>query len=326
MVTRCRGRRRRLWHEGSRRKTTRELCYARTRANNSAPLSQSTIASKTSSIRSTSAMSSRIRVSRSAVPAPNFLVAIRRTRSTRPSARPCSKPCRTPSRWTWSLNSFARSYISSSSVKDIIPARSVSGICHASAALATQECSGCGRQQGRQPVARLDLSATDQLLVGEAGVRKYAKRHESEPGFTTWRGFTMLGRGFCESRSLDTSVPGFTSPSHGELLSQEQRQGPTEEAADRFLNLVDGSGFWQSIDLRVCAVRCGRHWVNLVTRGFLDHRPVPSVPKFSSVNRSAVRAWQAVLSDCGAPERGTWNHQRCSEAGAVLGSIHRWVG
>ena len=78
-------------------------------------------------------------------------------------------------------------------------------------------------------------------------------------------------------------------------MSQEQRRRSTAEAADRFLNLVDGSGFWQSIDLRVCAVRCGRHWVNLVTRGFLDHRPVRSVPKFSAVNRSAVRAWQAVL-------------------------------
>ena len=46
--------------------------YARTRANNSAPLSQSRIASTTSSIRSASAMSSRISVSRSAVSAPNF--------------------------------------------------------------------------------------------------------------------------------------------------------------------------------------------------------------------------------------------------------------
>lgn len=78
-------------------------------------------------------------------------------------------------------------------------------------------------------------------------------------------------------------------------MSHEQHRRSTEEAADRFLNLVVGSGFWQSIDLRVCAVRCGRHWVNLVTRGFLDYRPVQSVPRFLSVNRSAVRAWQAVL-------------------------------
>ena len=58
---------------------------------------------------------------------------------------------------------------------------------------------------------------------------------------------------------------------------------------------MNGSGFWQSIDLRVCAVRSGRRWVNLVTRGFLDHRPVRSVLRFLPVNRPVVRAWQAVL-------------------------------
>ena len=94
------------------------------------------------------------------------------------------------------------------------------------------------------------------------------------------------------STVVDRTLP---STSHGDLLSQEQRRRSTEEAADRFLNLVDGSGFWRSIDLRVCAVRCGHHWVNLVTRGFLDHRPVRSVPRFLPVNRPAVRAWQAVL-------------------------------
>ncbi len=80
-----------------------------------------------------------------------------------------------------------------------------------------------------------------------------------------------------------------------ELLSQETRQRSTEEDADRFVNLVNDSGYWQSIDLRICAIRCGRHWVNLVTRGFLDHRPARSVPAFSPVERSDFRAWQVVL-------------------------------
>ena len=39
-----------------------------------------------------------------------------------------------------------------------------------------------------------------------------------------------------------------------------------------FLDLVDHSGCWQSIDLRICAIRDGRRWINLITRGFLDHR------------------------------------------------------
>ncbi len=78
-------------------------------------------------------------------------------------------------------------------------------------------------------------------------------------------------------------------------MSQERRRHSTEEDADRFVNLINGCGFWQSIDLRVCAVRCGHRWVNLVTRGFLDHRPVRSVPRFVPVNCPAFRAWQAVL-------------------------------
>ena len=65
-------------------------------------------------------------------------------------------------------------------------------------------------------------------------------------------------------------------------MSQRQRRRSTEEDADRFVDLVKGAGFWQSIDLRVCAIRCDRHWVNLVTHGFLDHRPARSVPPFFS--------------------------------------------
>ena len=78
-------------------------------------------------------------------------------------------------------------------------------------------------------------------------------------------------------------------------MSQEQRERPFEDDADRFVNLVDGSGYWRSIDLRICAIRCGRNWVSLVTRGFLDHRAVGSVPAFAPVERSDFRAWQAVL-------------------------------
>ena len=79
------------------------------------------------------------------------------------------------------------------------------------------------------------------------------------------------------------------------LLSREQPPRSTDEEADRFLDLVNRAGFWQSIDLRVCAIRRGRSWVNLVTRGFLDHRTTGSVPAFSSVDRQDFRAWQVVL-------------------------------
>ena len=78
-------------------------------------------------------------------------------------------------------------------------------------------------------------------------------------------------------------------------MSREKRQRSTEENADRFVDLVNSSGFWQSIDLRICAIRCGRRWINLVTRGFLDHRTARLVPKFSPVNRPDFRAWQVVL-------------------------------
>ena len=77
-------------------------------------------------------------------------------------------------------------------------------------------------------------------------------------------------------------------------VSQETRQHANEEAANRFLDQVDGSGFWESIDLRFCAVRKGRRWVNLITRGFLDHRTPRSVPRLAPVDRRDVRAWQVV--------------------------------
>ena len=89
-------------------------------------------------------------------------------------------------------------------------------------------------------------------------------------------------------------------------MSQEKLQRSTEEDADRFVDLVNGSGFWKSIDLRFCAIRSGRRWENLVSRGFLDHRDPRSVPKFSSVNRQYFRAWQVVrpIADLPAVVRG----------------------
>lgn len=57
-----------------------------------------------------------------------------------------------------------------------------------------------------------------------------------------------------------------------------------------FLTWCSGSGFWQSIDLRICAIRYGRQWINLVTRGFLDHRATRTVPEFSPVDRPDLRA------------------------------------
>ena len=67
-----------------------------------------------------------------------------------------------------------------------------------------------------------------------------------------------------------------------------------------------GSGFWESIDLRFCAVRSGRRWVNVVTRGFLDYRTSRSVPRLSPVDRQDFRAWQVVrpIADLPAVVRG----------------------
>ena len=73
-------------------------------------------------------------------------------------------------------------------------------------------------------------------------------------------------------------------------MSQEKRPRATEGAADRFLDPVDGSRFWESVDLRFCAVRSRRRWVNLVTRGFLDHRTSRSVPRLYPVDRHDFRA------------------------------------
>ena len=89
-------------------------------------------------------------------------------------------------------------------------------------------------------------------------------------------------------------------------MSQEKRQRATEGAADRFLDLVDRSGFWKSVDLRFCAFRSGRRWVNLITRGFLDYRTSRSVPRLSPVDRRDFRAWQVVrpIADLSAVVRG----------------------
>ena len=77
-------------------------------------------------------------------------------------------------------------------------------------------------------------------------------------------------------------------------MSQKGRERSPEEDANRFVDLVNGGGFWRSVDLRVCAIRSGRRWMNLITRGFLDHRPPRSVPRFSPVERRQFRAWQVV--------------------------------
>lgn len=89
-------------------------------------------------------------------------------------------------------------------------------------------------------------------------------------------------------------------------MPQEGHPRAAEGAADRFLALVDSSGFWESVDLRFCAVRSGRRWVNVVTRGFLDHRPARSVPRLSPVHRPDFRAWQVVrpIAELSAVVRG----------------------
>ena len=77
-------------------------------------------------------------------------------------------------------------------------------------------------------------------------------------------------------------------------MTQGTSQSPNTSPAHRFVALVNGAGFWQSVDLRICAIRSGHHWVNLVTRGLLDHRAPPGVPRFSPVERQEFRAWQVV--------------------------------
>ena len=77
-------------------------------------------------------------------------------------------------------------------------------------------------------------------------------------------------------------------------MSQKGRERSPEEHASCFVDSVNGGGFWRSVDLRVCAIRSGRRWMNLITRGFLDHRPPRSVPRFSPVERRQFRAWQVV--------------------------------
>ena len=91
-------------------------------------------------------------------------------------SRPCSRPCRTPSRWTRSLNSFALSYISSSSVNDIISARSALEICHASAAPATHESSAWCNSANSGP------RPTDQALLDLPVLRRGFALHYPERG------------------------------------------------------------------------------------------------------------------------------------------------
>ena len=89
-------------------------------------------------------------------------------------------------------------------------------------------------------------------------------------------------------------------------MTQETNQSPVAGPAERFVALARGSSLWHSVDLRICAIRSGHRWVNLVTRGFLDHRAPPSVTKFPPVERPDVRAWQVVrpIADLPAVVRG----------------------
>ena len=89
-------------------------------------------------------------------------------------------------------------------------------------------------------------------------------------------------------------------------MTQETNRSADAGQAERFAALANGSSFWKSVDLRICAIRSGRGWVNLVTRGFLDHRARRSVPSFPSVERPNVRAWQVVspIEDLPALVRG----------------------
>ena len=89
-------------------------------------------------------------------------------------------------------------------------------------------------------------------------------------------------------------------------MAQGTNQTSDTGPADRFADLAHDSSFWKSVDLRICAIRSGHHWVNLVTRGFLDHRAPRSVPRFSPVKRQDFRAWQVVrpIADLPAVVRG----------------------
>ena len=77
-------------------------------------------------------------------------------------------------------------------------------------------------------------------------------------------------------------------------MTQETNQSADGGPANRFVALACGASFWQSVDLRICAIGSGRRWMNLVTRGFLDHRAPPEVPRFPPVERQDFRAWQVV--------------------------------
>ncbi|MYA42078.1 MAG: hypothetical protein F4Z31_10045 [Gemmatimonadetes bacterium] len=78
-------------------------------------------------------------------------------------------------------------------------------------------------------------------------------------------------------------------------MSPDESKGSSDREAERFLDSVNRSGFWRFVDLRLCAIRSGDQWINLATRGFLDHRAGPSVPEYSPVNRPDFRAQQVVL-------------------------------
>ena len=109
-------------------------------------------------------------------------------------------------------------------------------------------------------------------------------------------------------------------------MTQETNQSPDTGPLDRFVALAPRGGFWESVDLRICAIRSGRRWVNLVTRGFLDHRAPPEVPRFSPVERQDFRACQVVrpIEDLPAVVHGIADGT--NEAGTLLRRIRQPVG
>jgi hypothetical protein len=78
-------------------------------------------------------------------------------------------------------------------------------------------------------------------------------------------------------------------------------------SADRFVAAVGTQGApWRSVDVRTLAVKIGRRWTQLVTRGYLDHRPPSRVERIPPVERGSLMAWQFVrpVEEVGGIARG----------------------
>ena len=96
-------------------------------------------------------------------------------------------------------------------------------------------------------------------------------------------------------------------------MAQERHERSPDGDANRFVDLVNGGGFWRSVDLRFSAIRSGRRWMNLITRGFLDHR---------SFDRShALRRSSGVSS---VPGR-SFARSRTSSSARTGTGLRRWL-